>query len=371
MKQATLIVLAAVLTATGCNSMKWSPLADRSRNVEKQLDDMLLKAQDSERSGDVQKAAELYGNVLSVHPGHPQACHRMAILLDKQGEFEQSDELFQRAIESGVNRAEILTDYGYSQYVRGDLKQAETMLRLALSEDQSSRRAHNNLGLVLSSLGRTENAMQQFALGGCTPEQAANNLQQVQRWQDDPVLAQATVDAVESERTASASNTLAQAGFTAKQPRTQVVAKPIATTQDAAQPTAVKQIAVQQNAVARQNTVAKQNAVAQQKAVAKENAVAQQKTAPKAAVSQPAVSQGVVAQRATAPKSVESRPVASTVVAQRPAPGAEPQQFTPVSTETTARRNPQVLKRISTTRELRRVPTDDDGAIVRLARAPE
>lgn len=353
MKQATLIVLAAVLTATGCNSMKWSPLADRSRNVEKQLDDMLLKAQDSERSGDVQKAAELYGNVLSVHPGHPQACHRMAILLDKQGEFEQSDELFQRAIESGVNRAEILTDYGYSQYVRGDLKQAETMLRLALSEDQSSRRAHNNLGLVLSSLGRTENAMQQFALGGCTPEQAANNLQQVQRWQDDPVLAQATVDAVESERTASASNTLAQAGFTAKQPRTQVVAKPIATTQDAAQPTAVKQIAVQQNAVAQPK------------------AVAQQKTAPKAAVPQPAAPQDIVAQRVTAPKSVESRPVESTVVAQRPAPSDEPQQFTPVSTETTARRNPQVLKRISTTRELRRVPTDDDGAIVRLARAPE
>ena len=187
----TLVLASWVIAMTGCMTLSADKqLADSTTDeVTAQSAAILDKALSHEAAGDLAAARAAYSELLVLVPQHPQACHHLAILLDREGRFSESDVLYQRAVDSHENRAEVLADYAYSQYIRGDVDKAEATLRDALRVDRNLKRAHNNLGLVLANQGREQEALEQFSLGGCSRAEAISNYENVRRWQVDPALA--------------------------------------------------------------------------------------------------------------------------------------------------------------------------------------
>jgi Tfp pilus assembly protein PilF len=57
---------------------------------------------------------------------------------------------------------DVLNDYGYFLYVRGDLSRAEEVLRQSLSRRADHPKASVNLGMVLAAQGRFDEAFSMF-----------------------------------------------------------------------------------------------------------------------------------------------------------------------------------------------------------------
>ena len=65
---------------------------------------------------------------------------------------------------------------GYSLYLQRCWAQAEVNLRQAIAIRPDHSRAHNNLGLLLAHLDRTDEALAEFRRGGCPPAEAHANV---------------------------------------------------------------------------------------------------------------------------------------------------------------------------------------------------
>lgn len=123
-----------------------------------------------------QAAATAYRQVLQTAPKHPEATHRLAILYDRQGEFEQSNEWFQKALKLKPGDPELFCDIGYSLSLQGRLREAEINLRQTIAIAPDHHRAQNHLGVVLAQQGQPEQALAAFRRANCSPAQAHANL---------------------------------------------------------------------------------------------------------------------------------------------------------------------------------------------------
>lgn len=122
------------------------------------------------------RAAAIYRQLLAQDPKHPEAAHRLAILCDRQGDFEQSAQWFQRALKLKPGDPELFTDVGYSLASQGRLQEAEINLRQALAISPSHARAHNHLGVVLAKQGQIEQAIASFRRAHCSLAEAHTNV---------------------------------------------------------------------------------------------------------------------------------------------------------------------------------------------------
>ena len=121
-------------------------------------------------------AMKIYRQLLDADPKNPEATHRLAILYDRQGEFGQSAEWFQKALKLKPGDPELFCDIGYSLYCQGRYRDAEINLRQAIAIAPDHSRAHNHLGLVLAQRGQCEEAWAAFRRANCSPAQAYTNL---------------------------------------------------------------------------------------------------------------------------------------------------------------------------------------------------
>lgn len=137
-----------------------------------------------------QAAAAAYRQVLQTIPKHPDATHRLAILYDRQGEFEQSHEWFQKALKLKPGDPDLFCDVGYSYSQQGRLREAEISLRQAIAIAPDHYRAQNHLGVVLAQQGQTEQALAAFRRAKCSPAQAHANLAVVYSLHQRPAEAQ-------------------------------------------------------------------------------------------------------------------------------------------------------------------------------------
>jgi Flp pilus assembly protein TadD len=128
-----------------------------------------------ERQGKAEPAIEAYTRVAREFEV-AEAYHRLAVLEDKAGRFDESEEHFIRAIELQPGNAETFCDLGYSYYLQRRWDRAEKSLRHAISLSPDCARAHNNLGLMLARVGRSDEALKSFAAAGCDEAQARVNL---------------------------------------------------------------------------------------------------------------------------------------------------------------------------------------------------
>lgn len=137
-----------------------------------------------------QAAAAAYRQVLQTAPKHPEATHRLAVLYDRQGEFEQSQEWFQKALKLKPGDPDLFCDIGYSFSLQGRLREAELNLRQAIAVAPDHYRAQNHLGVVLAQQGHAEQALAAFRRARCSPAQAHANLALVYSLHQRPDQAQ-------------------------------------------------------------------------------------------------------------------------------------------------------------------------------------
>lgn len=88
--------------------------------------------------------------------------HLLAVLYDRQGRMDAAEREYQRAIQESKSDADVLNDYGYFLYSRGNLALAEETLRLALRRKNDHPKAQLNLGLVLAGQGRMDESFTTF-----------------------------------------------------------------------------------------------------------------------------------------------------------------------------------------------------------------
>jgi Flp pilus assembly protein TadD len=145
----------------------------------------LANAAALERAGETGRAIEAYSEHVLQNPDCGQAYHRLAILHERINKPGEAEQYYRAALDSKVDKAQVLCDLGYGQYLQRRLREAESTLREAIKLDPNLTRAHNNLALVLAHTGRHGEARAEFALAGCSQAEALSNLGYALLWNQE------------------------------------------------------------------------------------------------------------------------------------------------------------------------------------------
>jgi Tfp pilus assembly protein PilF len=129
-----------------------------------------------EQRGDLKAAKAAWGQVLERDPAASQASWRMAVLTDRQGQFDKSEPYYRRAVKSDPQNVELLCDYGYSLYLQRRWQESERLLTRAAELDPENARVQNNLGLLYANTERMGEAAVAFQRAGCSMDEARTNM---------------------------------------------------------------------------------------------------------------------------------------------------------------------------------------------------
>lgn len=139
-------------------------------------DVQLALARTAEQQQQWPVAMSIYRQMLAADPKHPDATHRLAVLYDRQGEFEQSTQWFHKALKLKPGDPDVFCDIGYSLYSQGRYTEADVNFRQAIALKPDHARSQNHLGLVLAQQGEREASFAAFRRAHCSPAQAHTNL---------------------------------------------------------------------------------------------------------------------------------------------------------------------------------------------------
>lgn len=176
------LLVAGLLAATGCKGPFKIPDAGEPRPgllvgpeatavapppVELPVKDAarlcLRAAQEQEKGGETEAAIRLYEKARAADPNSAAAAgRRLAVLYDKAGDFTKSAEEYEALLRVRPKDADLLNDFGYSHYSRGDWAAAEQYLARAVQADPNHKRAWVNLGLAQAQQDRLDEAFQSF-----------------------------------------------------------------------------------------------------------------------------------------------------------------------------------------------------------------
>lgn len=98
-----------------------------------------------------------------------------AAILDQTGRSSEARALYEKALALAPNEPSILSNYGMSYILTGDLAQAERLLRRALAMPGADSRVRQNLALAVGLQGRFDEA-EKIAKQELSPEQAEANI---------------------------------------------------------------------------------------------------------------------------------------------------------------------------------------------------
>ncbi len=98
-----------------------------------------------------------------------------AAILDQVGRNEEARRLYSQALIIAPNEPSVLSNFGMSYVLTGDLPQAEKLLRQAIAAPDADSRVRQNLALVVGLQGRFDEA-QTIAGSELSQEQAAANI---------------------------------------------------------------------------------------------------------------------------------------------------------------------------------------------------
>ena len=141
-----------------------------------QADVQMTIGRSCEKNNDLERAVQVYEDVLRLEPRHASVNHRLAVTHDKLGHFDKSGEYYKKAIARDPKNAEIYADLGYSQYLKHQWEESEATLKSCLTIAPDMSRAHNNLGLLLARRGQTDAALWEFARAGCNEAEGRANM---------------------------------------------------------------------------------------------------------------------------------------------------------------------------------------------------
>lgn len=113
-------------------------------------------------AGRLQKARQLYNEVLKLDAGHNDALHMLGLLAHQQGNNDVAIKLLTTALKQGPESAEIYTNLGNALQANGQVEEAITSFKKALKINPDFILAHNNLGNALNLNGNKEEAIASF-----------------------------------------------------------------------------------------------------------------------------------------------------------------------------------------------------------------
>ena len=123
----------------------------------------LVAAEELQNNGHVDQAILLYEKARKDDPTLKSVSHHLAVLYDSQGDSIRSLAEYNKALETDPKNPGLLSDFGYYHFERGNLAEAERLLRNALAIDVNHQKALCNLGLVLAGQGRFDESFAAFA----------------------------------------------------------------------------------------------------------------------------------------------------------------------------------------------------------------
>ncbi|HEY0980937.1 tetratricopeptide repeat protein [Schlesneria sp.] len=137
---------------------------DRARSGQ-QIAELMEKGDALRKDQQYDEARVVYQRALMISPQSPDIHHRLAILADKQKQFEVADQHYDAALKIHPNDVNLLSDHGYSYMLRGNLEKSEKTLKKALKIDASNRAAMANLGSLYARQDRYSEAQALFRAG--------------------------------------------------------------------------------------------------------------------------------------------------------------------------------------------------------------
>jgi Tfp pilus assembly protein PilF len=190
-----IILAGCILSSAGCQlpgvrNIGRASLEDRDRPLSNRqvADVQLTLARSLEQQGKMEQALEAYRTAVEKDPRRTTGYWRMANLLSRMGQFEESEVMYQEALKRQAKNPDLLCDYGYSLYLQRRWAESEERLRQAIALKPTHKRAHNHLGLVLAQAEQSDAALAEFRKAGCTVAEARSNLALVMtlnhRWDD-------------------------------------------------------------------------------------------------------------------------------------------------------------------------------------------
>ncbi|MEL6110723.1 MAG: tetratricopeptide repeat protein [Planctomycetota bacterium] len=139
-----------------------------SRELQQAVDEAMRAAVQSHVSGDLDRAAQLYAQILAAAPHDAEAWHLAGVLAHQRGDHHTAIDLIGHAIEvhhktARRDNAEHLLNLGSALAAVGKTNDAVTAFRRSI-ELQPTCTAWNNLGNARKSLGHVDAALKAFEL---------------------------------------------------------------------------------------------------------------------------------------------------------------------------------------------------------------
>src|SRR6266567_7697824 len=104
------------------------------------------------------EAQELYRRVLETAPNHPHALHYAGVLAHQQGRSDEAVALIERSLALEPNRADCYSNLGIIFQSAGKLEKAIAAYQRATAIDPSHANTHSNLGVLLRATGKPSEA---------------------------------------------------------------------------------------------------------------------------------------------------------------------------------------------------------------------
>lgn len=120
--------------------------------------DLLVDALAAHRLGQLDSAAQLYGEVLELAPDNPDALHLLGVVRHQSGDSADAVELIGRAIALDGSRAIYHANRATALQHLGQVAEAMEGYRQALALDPVNADANGNLGHLLKDLGEDDEA---------------------------------------------------------------------------------------------------------------------------------------------------------------------------------------------------------------------
>ena len=120
-------------------------------------------AEELEKQGLNSDAVVRYEKARRLDPKRgPVVARRLAVLYDRLGDDAHALADYKEALTAAPHDADLLNDFGYYHYQRGELDEAEKCFRQALEVNHSHLRAAVNLGLTLGKQGKADASLEAF-----------------------------------------------------------------------------------------------------------------------------------------------------------------------------------------------------------------
>jgi len=104
------------------------------------------------------EAQELYRRVLETAPNHPHALHYAGVLAHQQGRSDEAVAFIERSLALEPNRADCYSNLGIIFQSAGKLEKAIAAYQRAIAIDPSHANTHSNLGVLLKATGKPSEA---------------------------------------------------------------------------------------------------------------------------------------------------------------------------------------------------------------------